>query len=55
MFHMFIVFDNRHSDMMIKKLESAGLGFYIKSTETEDKLGTFSMPYFSTAMMCFCF
>ena len=25
---------------MIKKLESAGLGFYVKSTETQDRLGT---------------
>ena len=24
---------------MIKKLESAGLGFYVKSTETQDRLG----------------
>lgn len=41
--------------MMIKKLESAGLGFYVKSTETEDKLGTFSTSYFSPAVMCFVF
>ena len=24
---------------MIKKLESAGLGFYVKATETQQKLG----------------
>ena len=29
----------RHSDDMIKKLESAGLGFFIKEEETKQKLG----------------
>ena len=29
----------RHTDEMIKKLESAGLGFYVKATETQQKLG----------------
>eukprot|EP00731_Ephydatia_muelleri_P024235 Em0016g506a len=29
----------KHTDKMIKKLESAGLGFYVKSTETQDRLG----------------
>ena len=29
----------RHSEEMIKKLESAGLGFYVKATETQEKLG----------------
>ena len=29
----------RHSDDMIEKLESAGLGFFIKGEETKQKLG----------------
>ena len=29
----------RHTENMIKKLESAGLGFYVKYTETQDRLG----------------
>jgi MoxR-like ATPase len=29
----------KHTDDMIKKLESAGLGFYVKATETQQKLG----------------
>ena len=29
----------RHTDEMIGKLESAGLGFYVKATETQQKLG----------------
>ena len=29
----------RHTDKMIGKLESAGLGFYVKATETQQKLG----------------
>ena len=29
----------RHSDEMIEKLESAGLGFYVKATKTNQKLG----------------
>ena len=29
----------RHSEEMIKKLESAGLGFYVRATETQQKLG----------------
>ena len=28
---------------MIKKLESAGLGFYVKATETQQKLGGYSV------------
>ena len=30
---------HRHSDEMIEKLESAGLGFYVRATETQQKLG----------------
>eukprot|EP00731_Ephydatia_muelleri_P002838 Em0001g2838a len=29
----------RHSDDMIEKLESAGLGFYVKCSETQERLG----------------
>ena len=29
----------RHANNMIKKLESAGLGFYVKATKTQQKLG----------------
>ena len=29
----------RHTDVMISKLEGAGLGFYVKSTEAQEKLG----------------
>ena len=29
----------RHSEEMIKKLESAGLGFYVRATKTQQKLG----------------
>ena len=29
----------RHSKDMIKKLENAGLGFFVKGTETQQKLG----------------
>ena len=29
----------RHTDKMIERLESAGLGFYVAATETQQKLG----------------
>ena len=29
----------RHTEKMIETLESAGLGFYVKATETQQKLG----------------
>ena len=29
----------RHTEQMIKKVESAGLGFYTKSTQTKQRLG----------------
>ncbi len=29
----------RHSDKMIKRLESAGLGYFVSATETQHKLG----------------
>ena len=33
----------RHTEEMIEKLESAGLGFYVKATETQQKLGEFTI------------
>ena len=33
----------RHTEEMIEKLESAGLGFYVKATETQQKLGSFKI------------
>ena len=33
------VFGYRHSETMIRKLRSAGLGFYVTETETRQKLG----------------
>ena len=35
-----LIFVYRHTDKMISKLESAGLGFFVKATETQQKLGT---------------
>ena len=32
----------RHTDEMIKKLESAGLGYHVKSEDASEKLGIFS-------------
>ena len=29
----------RHSEQMIKKLHSAGLGFYVRESDTQQKLG----------------
>lgn len=29
----------RHSDDMIERLEKAGLGFYVRATETQQRLG----------------
>ena len=36
---------NRHSDEMIERLESAGLGFFIKIEETRLKLGWLKIVY----------
>ena len=33
----------RHTDEMIQKLEKAGLGYHVKTEDTEDRLGTFSL------------
>ena len=33
----------RHTDEMIKKLESAGLGYHVKSEDASEKLGVFSL------------
>ena len=40
-YNLLIVISCRHTDDMIKKLESAGLGFYVKATETQHKLGMY--------------
>ena len=44
-----LIFVYRHTDKMISKLESAGLGFFVKATETQQKLGIHingtSIPY----------
>ena len=36
-FQLFLRF--RHTDEMIQKLESAGLGYHVKADETTDRLG----------------
>ena len=36
---LFELFVDRHTKEMIKKLESAGLGYHVSADETEDKLG----------------
>ena len=36
---------------MIEKLESAGLGFYVKATETQQKLGSFPINFYSILTM----
>lgn len=37
--------NDRHSEEMIEKLESAGLGFYVKAADTSQKLGTYFCTY----------
>ena len=39
----------RHSSEMIEKLETAGLGFYVRVTETQQKLGDNSHAHVVTA------
>ena len=36
---------NRHTNDMIHKLESAGLGYHVSAEETEDKLGMIPTKY----------
>ena len=36
---------NRHTNDMIHKLESAGLGYHVSAEETEDKLGMIPPKY----------
>ena len=36
---VFLLSCNRHTDEMINKLESAGLGYRVKAEETDDRLG----------------
>ena len=33
----------RHTEEMIKKLESAGLGYHVRADETEERLGRICM------------
>lgn len=43
----------RHTDDMIHKLESAGLGYHVKTDESEDRLGKkqfLILPFTSTVM-----
>ena len=40
----------RHSEEMIEKLESAGLGFYVRATETQQKLGNIIIVYVAKPM-----
>ena len=35
----------RHSPEMVKKLEQAGLGYYVKADETKEKLGNWELSY----------
>ena len=36
-----ITLSNRHSHDMIERLEKAGLGFYVRATETQQRLGKY--------------
>lgn len=43
----------RHTDDMIHQLESAGLGYHVKTDESEDRLGKkqfLILPFTSTVM-----
>ena len=40
---------------MIEMLESAGLGFYVKATETQQKLGELGMVRIDLHIANFCF
>ena len=37
------LFCDRHSDEMIDRLRNAGLGFYVRESETVHKLGLFAL------------
>ena len=37
--HLQLVLMCRHTDDMIKRLENAGLGFFVKATQSQEKLG----------------
>ena len=39
MIFIFFLFSSRHSPEMINKLENAGLGYYVHSVNTQQKLG----------------
>ena len=38
-FNLPIWLNYRHSEQMIKRLHSAGLGFYVREADTQQKLG----------------
>ena len=38
-FQVCLIICFRHTEEMIQKLESAGLGYHVSADETEDKLG----------------
>ena len=40
-----MLFNFRHSPDMIEKLETAGLGFYVRATETQQKLGMYMQSH----------
>ena len=42
-------FLSRHTNEMIEKLHSAGLGFYVRDAEIQQKFGGFTIMYCSQA------
>ena len=51
MIYILVYVHYRHTEEMIEKLESAGLGFYVKATETQQKLGSFQIRMYSVLTM----
>ena len=49
--HVLVYVHYRHTEEGIEKLESAGLGFYVKATETQQKLGSFQIRMYSVLTM----
>ena len=43
----FFMHASRHTDDMVKKLETAGLGFFVQAEEIQEKLGTVVFMLFS--------
>jgi len=42
----FIFFVSRHTNEMIKKLETAGLGYHVGAVDTYEKIGKFFICHF---------